>query len=931
MAIRRHLIDWTRPALVVAAESLLRDAGEGPLADLHETTIAVPTGWAARRLLEILVDCAEQRGLALVPPQIVTIGELPELLYDPKFPFADSLTQQLAWIQALREAPQEDVQRIVRQLPAEGDHFSWLALGEMLAGLHREMAGDAVNFSHVVELTRELAGANEVRRWQVLRKIQERYLAILDDLQLWDRQTARLVAIEYQEFQAHRPVVLIGMVDLNKAQRQMLDQVADHVAALVVAPESLADRFDEHGCVVPERWQDVCIDRVFDRCEIVESPGDQADAAARAIAEFDGRYAAEQIVVGVPDERIVPYVRQRLEECELPVRYGAGLKVAHSGPGRLLRAVAEYLAAGRFPALAALLRHPDVEHWLRERDISGEYLTELDDYYRDHLPTRLTLDRLDGEKHPHLHRAFVAVDKLLRDIAGRVRLLPQWTAPVIELLVELFGRRPLNREDDHDRAILVACDKIRAALETFEQLRDSLAPRVSGADALRLVLREIEGELIPPPAGETAIEMLGWLDLPLDDAPALVITGFNEGIVPASRNGDVFLPNELRRKLGLEDNDRRLARDAYFLSLLAASRKELRLIAGRRTADHDPLIPSRLLFACDSEEIPRRVLALFEKPPQPRRPPLPGSLRPGRTQHAFEVPRPGRLPVPVTSMRVTEFADYLACPYRYYLRRRLNLEGRDSQLEELPANSFGSLLHEVLQRFGESDARLLTDPDRIAEALDEELDRLTRGFYGSEPLPAVLVQVEQIRYRLRAFARWQARWAADGWRIEWIERTFRETDGAHLPVDGEPMPLRGRIDRIDVRDTSRGVERVVFDYKTGDAGADPVRKHRKFDGTWIDLQLPLYRHLLRVDGITDDVRLGYIVLPKDVRRTGPALADWTEHDLADADRVACEVVCGVRSQTFWPMNPEARYFEEFAAICQDEVYGAVAAEDGNDE
>ena len=34
------------------------------------------------------------------------------------------------------------------------------------------------------------------------------------------------------------------------------------------------------------------------------------------------------------------------------------------------------------------------------------------------------------------------------------------------------------------------------------------------------------------------------------------------------------------------------------------------------------------------------------------------------------------------------------------------------------------------------------------------------------------LQVEQLRRRLVAFARWQARWAGDGWRIECVERTF---------------------------------------------------------------------------------------------------------------------------------------------------------------
>ena len=57
---------------------------------------------------------------------------------------------------------------------------------------------------------------------------------------------------------------------------------------------------------------------------------------------------------------------------------------------------------------------------------------------------------------------------------------------------------------------------------------------------------------VPPDVADDAVELLGWLELPLDDTPAAIITSFNEGFVPTSLNSDLFLPNELRRRLGLE-------------------------------------------------------------------------------------------------------------------------------------------------------------------------------------------------------------------------------------------------------------------------------------------------------------------------------------------------------------------------------------------
>src|SRR5205823_5491924 len=134
---------------------------------------------------------------------------------------------------------------------------------------------------------------------------------------------------------------------------------------------------------------------------------------------------------------------------------------------------------------------------------------------------------------------------------------------------------------------------------------------ISGTLALRVTLRGLQAARVPPRADREAVELLGWLELALDDAPALVITGFNEERVPKRLNGDLFLPNELRRVLELEDNDRCLARDAYALEAIVASRPDVRIVFGRRTAEGDPLTPSRLLFAADDTTIAHRVRDWF--------------------------------------------------------------------------------------------------------------------------------------------------------------------------------------------------------------------------------------------------------------------------------------------------------------------------------
>ncbi len=957
--MERVFMGWNRPALAGAVDYLVENFAAGGSGEegkkgvlaLGGVIVAVPGGRAGRRLLELLIQRCKSDGIVLEPPQIVTLGRLPEMFYEAKRPFAEDLVQQLAWVDALKtlnSAANDDdsggrLRGLLPNPPPDDDLATWLALGTMLGKLHRELAADALDCHAVADCGERLEGFTEVARWKTLAEVQETYLRTLDELGLWDRQTARLFAIREGECRTDKDVILVGLVDMNNAQRSMLDQVGERVRALVFAPPEMAGRFDEHGCLIPKAWLDAHIDLPSERIEVVDSPADQAAAVARAIAALDGRYCAEDISVGVPDVRLVPHIERQLRQCDVPSRYGVGRAVSLSPPFRFLADAAEYASDRRFDAFAKLVRHPQVGGWLRRRGIGGDWLTAIDKFYTERLPYRLQSSKdilIEGnEQREKVAAVYEAVEELMSILDGPQRALGDWGAGIVELLVDMFsggdseGKSRLDRTNPADRQVLVACEKIHEVLRRNVGLPGRLAPNVSGPEAVRLVLREVENEAVSPLPERGTVEMLGWLELPWDDAGAMIVTGMNEGIVPSSLNADLFLPNKLRRVLKIEDNDRRYARDAYALALLAASREELRVIAGRRTGDGDPLSPTRLFFATDDDTIARRAIQYFGDGEDAggrrvSRVGLPGVLRPGSTYSRFVVPAPRPLAEPVRSMRVTEFRDYLACPYRYYLRHRLNLEAVADTAVELDGGAFGTLAHEVLHHFGKSELIESSNAETIATWLGQMLDRLVRGFYGKHPLAAIRVQVEQLRRRLQAFSRWQADWVAQGWLIEDVEFTPRK-DTASLVVDGEPMYLRGRIDRIDVNTRTGGM--VLFDYKTSDTPKKPQQAHQS-KGEWIDLQLPLYRHLVAemdFGGSQEGgLQLGYIALPKDTSKTGYMKADWGEDELLDADATAAEVVRSVRSGHFpLELKPPA-FTDDFAAICQDQRIGRPSLEDG---
>jgi hypothetical protein len=218
--------------------------------------------------------------------------------------------------------------------------------------------------------------------------------------------------------------------------------------------------------------------------------------------------------------------------------------------------------------------------------------------------------------------------------------------------------------------------------------------------------------------------------------------------------------------------------------------------------------------------------------------------------------------------------------------------------------------------FGESAARDETRADSIRKYLHHALEAAADDVLGTRRRAPVNVQLKQMDLRLTAFAHWQAERRKQGWEIQFVE----EPRHSEVFLEAGPyrMEIRGRIDRID-RHVDSG-KWAILDYKSGDRKQDPNRVHRR-RGEWVDLQLPLYRHVAAPLGVTGNVELGYIVLPKDTKQVGEVIGEWGEQDLLQADEVAKSVITAVREERFWPPRSDlSTWFDDYATICQEGVF-----------
>ncbi len=920
---RRCFIGWHAPILQQTVERLYTTYARGQLWDMRETIVVLPSGLARRRLTELLALRAEVAEAVLYPPDIVTVGALPERLYRAKFPFASDLVQHLSWMQVLQTSPAEDLTNIVPIPPPLGMSGAWLELSKVVSSLHRELASDLVDFAMIAKALR---GHPEAPRWEALARIQRRYLDELDKLELWDIQTARRCALEFEEATTEKQLLIVGCVDLNRTQRGFLEAVGDRVEIWVAAPESEKDLFDEFGGLHSEQWQSVHIDVPASRLFVGNSPTDQAELTTACLAELGDEYHVREMTIGVPDGSLIPELKHHLKLAGLHARHGAGTPLAQSEPAVLLRLIGEYCEARSYQSFAALIRHPAVENLLRvmKARVPDDWLSQIDSYYQISLPKRI-----DGFVNEDARGAVVfrtvtkAIDRWLAKLSGKPTAISSFVEPLLTVLAKAYEGQFCALEIAEQGRLYNAASQLCAAILALRDIPAMLQPKFTAAGLIDWLCSNMRSQLVPEAPDGSAIEMLGWLELSLDDAPALIVTGMHDGVVPESVNSDAFLPNGLRRRLGTMDNDRRYARDAYAMQVLLHSRQDVRFVVGRTNIDGDPLVPSRLLMACELAELPARVLHLVCDENTDVLPSVDSTWaeRSRRSGGATQltIPRPADVE-PLTKISVTAFRDYLRCPYRFYLRHVLRLRSQDDALAELDAPQFGVLIHDTLASL-QGPISTSPDPVEVRQFLIAKLHELASKTFGPKPAAAVLIQIEQAELRLAAFAEKQAERAAAGWEIRLVESGVDEVDQVRIGNNGE-LCLIGRIDRIDYH--AKSGQWAIWDYKTSDNAKQPVAVHWTRNAGWQDLQLPLYRRIAAQLGVSGNPTLGYIAIPKQAAGCGFFEAAFSEEQLREADLIANRTASQIAAGEFWTGTLEPVPYDDYARVCQANVQRVAA-------
>ena len=899
----RVFLGWDRPFSERAAAWLLERRERLP-----HTLVITPTAGAGRRLRELLAASAG----ALLSPRMSTPGAL--LRSVDEIPgTAPEWAEQVAWVETLESVSDwTPCAGLFPEPPEQGSGWANELAAEMVR-LRRGLQENAHDLASAADRLRESVEAD---RWQALAWLEGQMEKRLAAWGMTSR--SRRIADGIDRDDLPEFVVLAGVTELPPVVESALLKSGRDLVILTAAPESESETFSPTGIPLedwnqrPLAWPDPSSGSV----RLATDPRQQAAEAVACLSESGAD--SDEVALGSADDEVGAELVRALGSAGWQAFHPAA-RPAGGGLRDWLTVWARWLEDPALAVMADLLAFPQTGGLAgNRREVLSRRLAELRGrwlvQHADDIERRLATERFrsdaDRESVRAVHAAAVVLETIRDKFSDR---------PFAAAMVGLLETVDLSDESDHDLA---------ASLVGWLEEAGPVIGRVSrGAGFwLNLMLAAVPAA-DPVPPEDRVIDVQGWLELLYEPGRHLVICGMNDGKVPSRAGGDPWLGEAARSALGLPGESRRAARDAFLYQSMVSSRRDggrVDLVLSKTGAGGEPLLPSRLLLAGTRDELPQRVALLFRdvEPPES-----------GMRWQADWQWQP-RIFDPPSRLSVTALRDYLACPFRFYLKHLAGADDPETNRVEWNARDFGNVAHTVLERWGEdTEAREFSKTEAINDWLSNELDRVVAAWFGKRVPLAVRIQTESLRQRLAWLARAQACERAAGWQIVDVERKVELAFGETI--------VAARIDRID-RHEKTGDYRVI-DYKTGkiDRGVEgehrtkviqssklpphiesarPVffetqEKGKSATFRWINLQLPLYALALVRRGLPLP-QPAYFGLGPTEDRVGLVLWDaFSQAELDSATACAATLVEMIRSRIFGPPVERVTYddFRDLAA------------------
>jgi len=910
-------LGWDEPWADLVVRWLTREPDR-----LRRRLVVVPTRESGRRLRESLVSTAVQNGCgAVLGPRVMT----PDGFFRPAEALPDAI-RWAGWLRVLRGTKDDDVAALFPSGVADKDDAWRLAVARQIEQARELLISGNTDFALVAQKLSE-----ENARWSELAELEQRVVSAWKEWGYADpvaakRRRARAPICP----QGVDEIILAGVTDPTglavEAWRQLVEQNMA-ITVLISAPAELKAAFDDWGRPKPGFWSD--------RCQHTAPEPTTAFVAAEAVALAETVVQAcagrsnRDVAVGVCDSTFAPAIARRFQAAGWLTFDPEGVPLAKDGWPELLEALAAALdATDDLAVIARAARHPVVwTQWLQGNGAKAA-LAALEKWEVENAASNVVaaIEQLGGSQLEAEKAAGELLAKVHRFIQPAAAERIDWFE---NQLREWFQGSPVE-----------ASNHARAEMESWSRLRSADFGR---SLRLRWLAASLAAVSRNTDAAEAVLALQGWLELPFDPAPHLILAGVHEGSVPEAAPADPLITEAVREAFGLRDRQSRLAREVFLYTAMVNSRRargSVTVITAQVDAQGEPCQPSRVLLQTPPENLPDRVLKFVKETPDVPLQPTPPWARANWRLHP-----PANASTNKTWRQVSPstLRAYLTCPTRFYFAKVLGWEQFEPFNAELNAGGFGNLIHAVLRKWGnDTEARELTDAARLRDSWVDLLKQAAHDRFGTNASPLIRLQFMSAEERLVALAAKQAEQRQQGWHVAAVEQ---ELNGV-LTLAG--LPVHMRVDRIDRHDDGRV---RVIDYKTGKTSEDPRPAHLRVwsegkypaalgplcvvpskgkgkDKTyiWTDLQLPLYvAAVQKVWKLAAAPEAFYGQMPEAVGDTKFVPFEGSSETIDNAMQWGEEATRRIIAGMFWPPAPEVKY-DDLAALAPEGLKSALGEE-----
>ncbi|MDT0643607.1 PD-(D/E)XK nuclease family protein [Zunongwangia sp. F363] len=307
------------------------------------------------------------------------------------------------------------------------------------------------------------------------------------------------------------------------------------------------------------------------------------------------------------------------------------------------------------------------------------------------------------------------------------------------------------------------------------------------------------------------LQLMGMLESRALDFENVIITSLNEGVLPAGKSSNSFIPYDLKKAYRLPTYREKDAVYTYHFYRLLQRAKNIHLLYNTESSGLGAGEKSRFLTQLEIEKQPAHKLKKNLVAPRVNVA-TPGLKEIKKTPAVMEqlknLANSGFSPSALTT--------YIRNPLDFYHQYVLGIREQEEVEETVAYNTLGTVVHDTLQNFYEPlEDHFLSEEiiKRLMEKVDSEIQLQFHKSYTQAPMDKgknLLIFEVAKRYVLN-FLKFELERIKNGEEIKilQIERNLKTAiEVQHLDF---PVFIRGKVDRVE---NTNGITRII-DYKTG--------------------------------------------------------------------------------------------------------------------